>query len=1282
MVEPFSPGHNVVVGRNGSGKSNFFAAIRFVLNDAYTRLGQEERQALLHEGSGQPSISAFVEIVFDNADGRFPTGRDEVVLRRTIGLKKDEYSLDRKTVTKADVMNLLQAAGFSRSNPYYIVPQGRITALTNAQDSERLELLKEVAGTRVYEDHRQESLKILEETAGKQAKITQLLSYIDERLVELAEEKEDLLKFQALDRQKRACEFILFSREAREASEALERLEQEEQQQQQLNHEGKEGSSSKNYMNDSAELERQLDAIAQLEREMANQRQQLQEAERDAELARADLEELQGQKAKLAVVAADHSASAPQKDSERQNLERSLQRIEDEICRKEEELAQVRPQVSELQARIDGLQGTLAGDELEKSALITQHGRFTQFATPGQRDTWIQTQLESLNETLMLQSQQLAESTAELEQARREHDTVSQEIATLEESLKKSSTRRAELDAAVGEARKARDVATDTRKELWRAEGKLQSALTAINEQVSQAERALAAAVDRATWQGIESVRRICSQQPRLKASVLYELLRVPDSLFRPAVEAVAGNTLFNVVVSDDSVATELLEALQREKAGRVTLIPLNRITQKSSGDDDDEEEDGDYNEDWRLPKDCIRLVEKLEFDEEYRALMESIFGRAVLVPSLEDSGLLKQVRSAGFTALTLEGDRVDRRGALFGGSLDTRKSRLELSARLATWKHKAREHAALLDDLNSRLMAADQHVTRTVSTLVALEQERTLSAPERILHNLSQKRNDQATLKSLLERRASRIDALNQEMSALRSEQASLTGELGRPLQRPTQQDKQRLSELNDRISATRTEIDGLRGTKIQLDDRMVQLEALLGENLRKRRLDLLTRLATIAGVVDDYRFDAHQLDHVTTALAEAQTRLSTATSTQDHCRSALTSLEAAVEKARSTWEALQRRSSESGSHWEKIMSRRGLLIQRREECSKRIRELGVIAGDPEMETVEAGLRELGTPALLACLADCGAAMKAAFGSSTRPPPNKKAAEMHAAFTRQAAALQARHSELDSSATSINQFIALLDQRKDDAILRTFAQVKDNFERVFERLCPLGKAQLILIRNEVVSVDNSENNNSDNSDNNNSEHSENVSVTNGNNNKKKKTTKNTTPPPNNNNNITNINTTANTTNITNTANTSISLSGIGIKASFASKSVDEGLLISQLSGGQKSLLALALIFAIQLVDPAPFYLFDEIDANLDAAARSAVADLIHSLADPNSAGVLGGDNARAAPPAQFITTTFRPELLRHANSFFGVSFAARVSRCDQITPEQALQFIEHNANE
>ena len=52
---------------------------------------------------------------------------------------------------------------------------------------------------------------------------------------------------------------------------------------------------------------------------------------------------------------------------------------------------------------------------------------------------------------------------------------------------------------------------------------------------------------------------------------------------------------------------------------------------------------------------------------------------------------------------------------------------------------------------------------------------------------------------------------------------------------------------------------------------------------------------------------------------------------------------------------------------------------------------------------------------------------------------------------------------------------------------------------------------------------------------------------------------------------------------------------------------------LQQLSGGQKSLVALAMIFAIQKCDPAPFYLFDEIDQALDSQHRHAVAGtLIH----------------------------------------------------------------------
>ncbi|KAI8891369.1 RecF/RecN/SMC protein, partial [Backusella circina FSU 941] len=226
-IEPFSAKHNVVVGRNGTGKSNFFAAIRFVLGDAYQNLTKEERQALLHEGVGTATISGYVEIIFDNSDHRFPTGKDQVILRRSIGLTLDEYSLDRKTATKSDVMSLLESAGFSRSNPYNIVPQGRINSLTTAHDEDRLKLLKEIAGTRVYEQKRFESNKLMQESETKRLRIDEVLKYIEDRLRELDDEKRELNEYQICDKERRSLEYTIYAREQASAHNKLEDLEYE-----------------------------------------------------------------------------------------------------------------------------------------------------------------------------------------------------------------------------------------------------------------------------------------------------------------------------------------------------------------------------------------------------------------------------------------------------------------------------------------------------------------------------------------------------------------------------------------------------------------------------------------------------------------------------------------------------------------------------------------------------------------------------------------------------------------------------------------------------------------------------------------------------------------------------------------------------------------------------------------------------------------------------------------------------------------------------------------------
>ena len=57
------------------------------------------------------------------------------------------------------------------------------------------------------------------------------------------------------------------------------------------------------------------------------------------------------------------------------------------------------------------------------------------------------------------------------------------------------------------------------------------------------------------------------------------------------------------------------------------------------------------------------------------------------------------------------------------------------------------------------------------------------------------------------------------------------------------------------------------------------------------------------------------------------------------------------------------------------------------------------------------------------------------------------------------------RRQELDSSQKSIEELVSVLDQRKDEAIERTFKQVSKEFAAIFERLVPAGRGRLVIQR-------------------------------------------------------------------------------------------------------------------------------------------------------------------------------------------------------------------------
>merc|ERR1712124_38023 len=126
-----------------------------------------------------------------------------------------------------------------------------------------------------------------------------------------------------------------------------------------------------------------------------------------------------------------------------------------------------------------------------------------------------------------------------------------------------------------------------------------------------------------------------------------------------------------------------------------------------------------------------------------------------------------------------------------------------------------------------------------------------------------------------------------------------------------------------------------------------------------------------------------------------------------------------------------------------------------------------------------------------------------------------------------------------------------------------------------------------------------------------------------------------------------------------------LNYAGINMKVSFTGSG--DTVQLAKLSGGQKTVVALALIFAIQRCDPAPFYLFDEIDAALDPQYRTAIAKMLEAQArDPWN-------------PTQFIQTTFHPEVVMVSTHVYGVTHRNRISRIDRIRPEEALNFIQED---
>lgn len=976
-------------------------------------------------------MSAYVEIIFDNTDERFPTGKDELILRRTIGLKKDEYSLDRKNATKADVMNLLESAGFSRSNPYYIVPQGRVTTLTNMKDSERLNLLKEVAGTQVYESRRSESVKIMHETNNKRSKIDELLDYINDRLGELEEEMQELRSYQDKDREKRCLEYTIYSREQQEISNALDQIEDQRQT-------GVDDTDENRQTFASNEEE-----MAQVSAEMAEVKQQvdfLNVDKRQLEDERKEAAKIKAQ-AELQLKTIVDGQTQAQKIKDRHDKE--SRRVQAAIKERESELTQLLPKYNNQKQEEQAAKERLDAAETTRQRLYAKQGRNSKFRNKKERDDWLRAQI---NDTFTSLSQvkavrmQITEETTQLEQ---DVALMEPDIESLRKQLEGRGDAMQTLEQELLSAKEERDKLTDSRKELWREEAKLDSTIASAQQDVDRAERSLSHMMDSNTSRGLAAVRRI-KKQHHLDGvyGTLAELIEVPAA-FRTAVEVTAGNSLFHYVVDTDETATKVLETLNRERSGRITFMPLNRLKPKippmPSGND------------------VIPMVSKLQFDPMYQKAVEQVFGKTIVCPNLTTAA--QYARSHGLSAITPEGDRSDKKGALTGGFHDPRHSRLEGVRNVIRYREEFDSRKARGAEVRKQIEKLDQTITKAMGELQRLEQRRNLTQSnhgplrQELKAKLDLIRNKRDNLEAKQRQKSnveSNVKALTDQQSAHETE---LTTDFRKAL---TDAEEAQLEQLSSSVQDLRRQYSAISSNQSELESQKTRLQIELDDNLRPlleqiQSAELEQTGSTSSASIKDRQ---RELKRLTASLQDLENRLHETEESFDTANSRILKLEARNAEIRRNQEELAKQIERHQRRMEKSMQKKAALQKQAKETSDSIRDLGVL---PEEAFTK--FKNTDSNAVVKRLHKVNEALK------KYSHVNKKAFEQYNNFTKQREQLRNRRAELDASQKSIDELIEVLDQRKDEAIERTFKQVSKEFAAVFEKLVPAGRGRLIIQR-------------------------------------------------------------------------------------------------------------------------------------------------------------------------------------------------------------------------
>ncbi|HVU34744.1 MAG TPA: chromosome segregation protein SMC [Opitutaceae bacterium] len=822
----FETGVTAIVGPNGCGKSNIADSIRWVLGEQSAKaLRGGKMQDVIFEGADtrKPAQMCEVSLLLTECEKQLGSEFHEIEITRRVHRDgQSEYFFNGQACRLKDIQKLFMDTGIGRTS-YSIMAQGQIDQILSSKPEERRAVFEEAAGITKYKAQRREAMQKLALTDQNLARVADVIGEVSRQIGSLRRQAAKAMRYKRLNHRLRHLALAwsgfhhaqltatLGDLEAKVAAlraEAEARRSSFETQQTSL----EEKKAHRSRLNQRVQDAQQAVFDVRSQKEAAENAGNLAQIKRSGledrlASSRDNLGELEMQ---LREVTAQVDSGAQDKqvqlellggsDAVFQQRNRELAIVEGELTKLEQELNQSRFQLLQLESTVARLRTDCSSYEVDQKTSVHRHESLAQ-------------ELEGVRQQQSAASQLQAEIEARVEEALAEKSRTSNDVAVAQQTItdltrefREGQRKLSEIDRALAQ-RTARLRLLQQLQEKW--EGFGEGAKAVLQGRV---DAALAGAT---------------------VAPITHGLAVKPE--YGKAIEAILGAAAEAISVSDLGTAQRILAQLEQEQIGSAVLR-VSDVGVRAQG----------YPE---LPPGLVPAGQALaETDPAHPAvgLLNECF-IADDLPAFLD--FWKANPAFPFLAIvTRKGDLVDRRGLIYGGfhsskraahSIVQREIDLRETAKALAEEQKQHDDQKLvIDGLNARLAEAEQ--------ALELRRGEVLTATQNVAAIQAEQRNAQRNAEEIgnrLRRMENELTAVEQARNEAEARwQKAQTGLAEADATATAQREK--IHQLETRITEVRTDRDvkrdSLAQARLELAERRQKVEVLdrgLGEMERRRQ-------------------------------------------------------------------------------------------------------------------------------------------------------------------------------------------------------------------------------------------------------------------------------------------------------------------------------------------------------------------------------------------------------------------------------------------------------------